>query len=59
MRAMILQRSEGTIGEVASLLAAAAEAAPGWPRTDRRDRGGKGQYQPPSVRRRLFERQLR
>ena len=60
MRAMILRRSEGTIGEVAALLAAATAAAL---------QGGKeridtiaveqAEYQPPTVRRRLFERQLR
>jgi hypothetical protein len=60
MRAMILRRSEGTIGEVAALLAAATAAAL---------QGGKeridtiaveqAEYRPPTVRRRLFERQLR
>jgi hypothetical protein len=60
MRAMILRRSEGTIGEVAALLAAAAEAAllDGQERIDA-TAVEKAEYQPPSVRRRLFERQLR
>jgi hypothetical protein len=57
MRAMILRRSEGTIGEVA---AAAAEAALSNDQ-ERIDATAveKAEYQPPSVRRRLFERQLR
>jgi Bacterial TniB protein len=60
MRAMILRRSEGTIGEVAALLAATAEAAllDGQERIDA-TAVEKADYQPPSVRRRLFERQLR
>ena len=60
MRAMILRRSEGTIGEVAALLAATAEAAllDGQERIDA-TAVERADYQPPSVRRRLFERQLR
>jgi hypothetical protein len=62
MRAAILRRSEGTIGEVAALLAAAAAAETAF-------LSGKEQinvnsieaatYQPPTVRRRMFERELR
>jgi hypothetical protein len=60
MRAHVLRRSEGTIGEVAALLAAAAEAA----LLAGEERIGAGtldaaEYQPPSVRRHLFERELR
>jgi hypothetical protein len=60
MCAMILRRSEGTIGEVAALLAAAAEAAllGGQERIDAAA-GERAEYQPPTVRRRLFERALR
>ena len=60
MRAMILRRSKGTIGEVAALLAAAAEAVllDGQERIDA-TAVEKAEYQPPSVRRRLLERQLR
>jgi len=60
MRASILRRSEGTIGEVAALLAAAAEAAllGGLERIDA-DSLETTVYQPPTVRRRLFERALR
>ena len=57
---MILQRSEGTIGEVAALLAAATETAllSGQERIDL-DSVETAEYQPPTVRRRMFERQLR
>jgi hypothetical protein len=60
MCAMILRRSEGTIGEVAALLAAAAEAAllGGQERIDAAA-VERAEYQPPTVRRRLFERELR
>jgi hypothetical protein len=60
MRAMILRRSEGTIGEVAALLAAATAAAllGGQERIDPAV-VEKAEYQPPTVRRRLFERALR
>jgi hypothetical protein len=60
MRAVILRRSEGTIGEVAALLAAAAEAAllSGLERIDPNSLETTV-YQPPTVRRRLFERALR
>lgn len=60
MRALVLRRSEGTIGEMAALLSAAADMALG--------SGGEriapetieaADYQPPSVRRRMFERALR
>ena len=60
MRALVLRRSEGTIGEMAALLSAAADTA---------FRSGKerivpetieaADYQPPSIRRRMFERALR
>ncbi len=60
MRAQVLRRSEGTIGEVAALLAAAADVA----FKARRERIGVNEieaadYQPPTIRRRLFERELR
>jgi len=60
MRAHVLRRSEGTIGEVAALLAAAMEAA----LLAGEERIGlsaldAAEYQPPTVRRRLFERELR
>jgi len=60
MRTAILRRSEGTIGEVAALLVAAAEAAllGGQERIDAAAVEGAA-YQPPTVRRRLFERELR
>jgi hypothetical protein len=60
MRAMILQRSEGTIGEVAALLAAATETAlaSGQERIDAASVEA-AEYQPPTVRRRMFERELR
>jgi hypothetical protein len=60
MRAHILRRSEGTIGEVAALLAAAMEAAllAGEERIGRTALETAA-YQPPTVRRRLFERELR
>ena len=60
MRALVLRRSEGTIGEMTALLSAAADMALG--------SGGEciapetikaADYQPPSVRRRMFERALR
>jgi len=60
MRAQVLRRSEGTIGEVTALLAAAADAALlageeriGAAALERAD------YQPPTVRRRMFEQVLR
>ncbi len=60
LRAHVLRRSEGTIGEVAALLAAATEAA----LLAGEERIGAStldvaEYQPPSVRRHLFERELR
>lgn len=60
MRTRVLRHSEGTIGEVAALLAAAADAA----FKAGRERIGMDEieaadYQPPTVRRRLFERELR
>jgi len=60
MRAHVLRRSEGTIGEVAALLAAAMEAAlrAGEERISPAALD-KATYQPPTVRRRLFERELR
>jgi hypothetical protein len=60
MRAAILRRSEGTIGEVAALLAAATAAVlhAGQERIDATSLEAAG-YQPPSVRRRLFENALR
>lgn len=60
LRAHVLRRSEGTIGEVAALLAAAMEAAllAGKERIDRTALDAAA-YQPPTVRRRLFERELR
>ena len=59
-RAHVLRRSEGTIGEVAALLAAAMEAAllAGEERIGRTALDTAA-YQPPTVRRRLFERELR
>jgi len=59
-RAQILRRSEGTIGEVAALLAAAMETAlhAGEERIGRTALETAA-YQPPTVRRRLFERELR
>jgi len=58
-RAHVLRRSEGTIGEVAALLAAAMEAAllAGEERIGR-SALDTAEYQPPSVRRCLFEREL-
>ena len=60
MRAAISRRSEGTIGEVAALLIAAAETAflNGEERIDMNSIETAA-YQPPTVRRRLFERELR
>jgi len=60
MRAAILRRSEGTIGEVAALLAAATETVllGGLERIDATSLETAG-YQPPTVRRRLFENALR
>lgn len=57
---MILRRSEGTIGEIAALLAAASETVllAGQERIDATSLEAAG-YQPPSVRRRLFENALR
>jgi hypothetical protein len=60
MRARVLRRSEGTIGEIAALLAAAADIAF---RAGRERIGADeieaAEYQPPTVRRRLFEQELR
>jgi len=60
LRAQVLRRSEGTIGEVTALLAAAADAALlageeriGTAALERAD------YQPPTIRRRIFEQELR
>ena len=60
MRAAISRRSEGTIGEVAALLTAAAAAAfeKGAERIDEHSIE-TALYQPPAVRRRMFERELR
>lgn len=60
LRAHVLRRSEGTIGELAALLVAATEAAllAGKERIDASTLDA-ADYQPPTVRRRLFERQLR
>ena len=60
MRAHVLRRSEGTIGEIAALLTAATEAAllAGAERIADATLDA-AEYQPPSVRRRLFERELR
>jgi hypothetical protein len=60
LRAVILRRSEGTIGEVAALLVAATETAllGGHERIDAISLETAG-YQPPTVRRRLFEQALR
>jgi hypothetical protein len=60
LRAHVLRRSEGTIGEVAALLTAAMEAAllAGEERIGRTALDTAA-YQPPTVRRRLFERELR
>jgi hypothetical protein len=60
MRAHILRRSEGTIGEIVALLTAATDAA--LLAGEERIAGATldaAEYQPPSVRRRLFERELR
>ncbi len=60
LRAHVLRRSEGTIGEVAALLASAMEAAllAGEERISLTALD-KAAYQPPTVRRRLFEQKLR
>lgn len=60
MRATISRRSEGTIGEIAALLAAATEAAllSGQERINMNVLE-TAEYQPPTVRRRMFERALR
>lgn len=60
LRAHVLRRSEGTIGEVAALLSAATEAVllAGGERIDASALDA-ADYQPPTVRRRLFERALR
>lgn len=60
IRAVILRRSEGTIGEVAALLAAATETAL-LASQERIDATAleAAKYHPPSVRRRLFENALR
>jgi hypothetical protein len=60
MRELVMRRSEGTIGEAAALLAAAAEAALLAGR-ECIDAGAiqAADCRPPSVRRRLFERELR
>ena len=60
MRAHVLRRSEGTIGEIAALLTAATEAALLAGAERIADAAlDAAEYQPPSVRRRLFERELR
>jgi hypothetical protein len=60
MRAAILRRSEGTIGEVDALLAAATATAlqHGAERIDEHSIE-TAPYHPPTVRRRMFERALR
>jgi hypothetical protein len=60
MRELVMRRSEGTIGEVAALLAAAARTALLAGR-ERIDAGviEAADYRPPSARRRLLERELR
>ncbi len=60
MRAHVLRRSEGTIGEIVTLLTAATDAAllAGEERIADATLDA-AEYQPPSVRRRLFERELR
>jgi hypothetical protein len=60
MRTRVLRRSEGTIGEIAALLAAAADAAlrAGRERIAPEDLDA-ADYQPPTARRRLFEAALR
>ncbi len=60
LRELILRRSEGTIGEIALLLTRAIAAAllQGEERIDRAVIE-RADYQPPSVRRRLIERELR
>jgi len=60
LRALVVRRAEGVIGEISALLTAAMSAA----LLAGAERIGKtaiedADYQPPSVRRRLFERQLR
>ena len=60
LRAQVLRRSEGTIGEVTALLAAAADAA----LLAGEERIGnaaleRADYQPPTIRRRMFEQELR
>lgn len=60
LRALVARRSEGVVGEVSALLSAAMSAA----LLAGAEHIGKAalddaEYQPPSVRRRLFERQLR
>ena len=57
MRAHVLGRSEGTTGEIVAVLTAATDAAlsAGEERIVTLD---AAEYQPPSVRRRLFEREL-
>lgn len=59
MRALVMQRSEGTIGEIAMLLMQAATAAllAGRERIDTVSLEA-ADYQPPGLRRRLFERDL-
>jgi hypothetical protein len=59
MRALVMQRSEGTIGEVAMLLVQAATAALLAGRESIDPAAIEAaDYQPPSLRRRLFERNL-
>jgi len=60
VRAHVLRRSEGTIGEVTALLTSAADAAllAGEERITATVLE-KADYQPPAVRRRLFEQELR
>lgn len=60
MRTHVLRRSEGTIGEIAALLLAATEAAfrAGRERITPEDLDA-ADYQPPTIRRRLFEQEIR
>jgi hypothetical protein len=59
MRTLVIRRSEGTIGEVAMLLVQAATTAllAGRERIDAASLE-TADYQPPSLRRRSFERHL-
>ena len=60
MRAHVLGRSEGTTGEIVAVLTAATDAALLAGEERIVDAAlDAAEYQPPSVRRRLFERELR